>query len=268
VKLRRRDERGQLIVGGGLILGLGVMLGYLAIGALQDLVDASSGRWHKPPETTYAGFGTTPSHFVGPYLPRDQEACAQQVAARYGLRWTGPAQGWRADLYPEPQATEDPVKDRGTLSAWQDQMASLTGPASQDWRQSCTRPDLGTPAPRAPQQTTEALAVSVDGVYPMTIDSTSTDASCTEQGPPDQLIVSGGGTRMVVRAAQRGSYSLAGTVRPDLTFDARVDDQGATVEVSGRFEELSQGLAVRGGIVRVTIPGVGSCSFDFTALRR
>jgi hypothetical protein len=204
---------------------------FLAPAVISDIYDLT----HPAPPVPGAPSGTGPplSLYVGPGLPAFQEECAQNVAAQYGLQWVGGSQGWRAAAYPPPALTGDRSVDHGAVAAWQEQMSTLTGPASAKWAEVCGK-SVPQGAPTPSSSTPPPPALPIDGPYAVTIGDAS--AGCTTSVQYDSMNVShGAGTVTIVVSGSGGSGTLTGALHDDDSFDATLNDQGIIVDMSGMF---------------------------------
>jgi hypothetical protein len=149
-------------------------------------------------------------------------------------------------------------------------MATLTSLASVAWGEACqTR---SAPATGAPVTTTTPTSLGIDGTYAMRRSSMS--GGCHPEDFPSGMTVAHGGTQIRITVTGSGvQQPFTGTVRGDQSFEATFDTSvgGTRVRgtISGQFGEVSDGIIVRGGVLRLVTTGSGladtDCDFGFDA---
>jgi hypothetical protein len=251
---RTRDARGALQLAFGIAVTM-ILLGVaLAPSIIQDIVDATNGRWN-PKEHT--GFGSAGQQvripFVGPALPSDeqQSACVMRIASENGLTWTGQGRGWRAPgTFPEPELTGDAATDRGKVAVWLQGIVPYVQDTAEKWK-SCEQAPSSTSTSSTPDEEPD-----IPGTYQFTYGATNTECS----RPNEKVAVSTNGNNVSLT----GTFgTVTSALTTDFAFDGSVpSDIGAGVRLRGRFARFGSKTVIRGGVLELQVGGGCSVPYD------
>ena len=252
-----RDERGEL----GFIALVTVAVGLAGIAFLGALASGDIGAENKGDR------GPRVNPNIAGALPCDQ--VADYAKERHKLYYTG--SGFRS-LDPElaePTRASFP-NDKAFIDAyakWRGAMAATVSGAMSDLQAECElrkkRSDL--PAPK-PEPSAAPEGPAIDGTYAVQVTGSSGNECLS---PPVSLNVAHSGNTITLANTRQkptgGNTSdvFMGFLNTDFSFDARFSEEGTpSSTMSGRFETVSDGVLLRGGILRTT-----GCDYDFTAKR-
>jgi hypothetical protein len=256
-----RDETGQLELGAGILILLGILAIPLAIAGAKDIDDWRRGRWERqervnpPPPLVIPTFTSPPM----PSGPPDRVACYS--ARQGGLRWDT-SRGWLHDAYPPPQLTGRRQTDEAAIAEYTRTMQGLLAEAN--FVAECDTPEAPPGSP--PEQPAEP---NVSGTYAITL--------TYQGGPPTACNTAGYTAQYRVSQPVRGSVRIdiggnrvfQGPLSSSLSFEATFDGLGPRDTIRGQFRGTNEQRTLESGTVVFGAPdGSGDdCAYTFEGTR-
>jgi hypothetical protein len=251
-----RDEAGQLEIGAGILVLLGLLAIPLVMAGAKDIDDFASGRWN-PKEKVATPPPVSITEFKDPALPAKTDPRYACYVSRAGsLKWNT-ARGWTHPDYPAPKLTGVVAKDAPAVAEWTATMSGLI--AAADFKQ-C---DLERESPRPPPQ--EPGDLNVEGTY---------QATFTYQGGPRPPCSAGYTRALQVSQPAKGQVRIAfgeSTFEGTLSgknFEASYSADGPTDRMRGSFQGTSDRRTIESGFVGFGTTDVSEpCAYTFEAER-
>jgi hypothetical protein len=256
----RRDESGQLELGAGILILLGVLAIPFAMAGAKDLSDLANGRWNRqeqvqpPPPLEIPRFTSPPM----PSAPPERVACYS--ARRGGLRWD-PTNGWLHDGFPPPSLTGRRQNDEAAIAEYTRTMQGLLAEAN-------FVAECDTPEPPPPPREPEPEQANVSGTYAITL--------AYQGGPPTACNTAGYTAQYRVSQPVRGSVRIdiggnrvvQGPLTSGLSFELTFEELGPRDTIRGVFRGNNEQRTLESGTVVFGSPDASEpCAYTFEGTR-